>query len=79
VWASVSAIPFGSTRSYEAIAREVGEPGAVRAVGTANGANRIAIVIPCHRVCRKSGELGGYGGGRWRKQALLDLERSRQP
>jgi len=75
VWASVRAIPFGATRSYESIAREVGRPGAVRAVGTANGANRIAIVIPCHRVCRKSGELGGYGGGRWRKQALLDLER----
>lgn len=76
VWAAVRAIPFGQTRSYEAIARDVGRPGAVRAVGTANGANRIAIVIPCHRVCRKSGELGGYGGGRWRKQALLDLERA---
>ncbi len=79
VWAAVRAIPFGATRSYEAIAREVGRPGAVRAVGTANGANRIAIVIPCHRVCRKSGELGGYGGGKWRKQALLDLERSQRP
>ncbi len=75
VWATVCAIPFGSTRSYEAIAHDVGRPGAVRAVGTANGANRVAIVIPCHRVCRKSGDLGGYGGGRWRKQALLDLER----
>lgn len=75
VWAAVRSIPYGSTRSYETVARDVRRPGAVRAVGTANGANRIAIVIPCHRVCKKSGELGGYGGGRWRKQALLDLER----
>ncbi len=52
----------------------LGAPGAVRAVGTANGINRIAIVIPCHRVVRKNGETGGYGGGRWRKVALLDLE-----
>jgi AraC family transcriptional regulator of adaptative response/methylated-DNA-[protein]-cysteine methyltransferase len=77
VWAAVRAIPFGETRSYEAVAREVGHAGAVRAVGTANGANRIAIVIPCHRVRKKSGELGGYGGGRWRKQALFDHERAR--
>jgi AraC family transcriptional regulator of adaptative response/methylated-DNA-[protein]-cysteine methyltransferase len=48
----------------------------VRAVGTANGSNRIAIVIPCHRVVNKDGKLGGYGGGLWRKQWLLDLERS---
>ena len=75
VWAAVRSIPFGATQSYESVAREVGCAGAVRAVGTANGANRIAIVIPCHRVCKKTGELGGYGGGRWRKQALIDLER----
>ncbi len=75
VWAAVRAIPFGATESYEAIARAVGRPGAVRTVGTANGANRLAIVIPCHRVRKKSGELGGYGGGRWRKEALLELER----
>ncbi len=74
VWAAVARIPYGATRSYEAVAGDVGRPGAVRAVGTANGANRIAIVIPCHRVCRKSGDLGGYGGGRWRKEALLALE-----
>lgn len=74
VWASVARIPYGVTRSYEAVAREVGRPGATRAVGTANGANRIAIVIPCHRVCRKTGDPGGYGGGRWRKEALLALE-----
>jgi O-6-methylguanine DNA methyltransferase len=53
----------------------VGCPGAQRAVGAANGRNRIAIVIPCHRVVNKSGQLGGYGGGLWRKQLLLDLER----
>lgn len=75
VWSEVSAIEYGRSRSYESIARSVGRPGAARAVGTANGMNRIAIVIPCHRVVKKDGGLGGYGGGRWRKQALLDLER----
>ncbi|HEU4928748.1 MAG TPA: methylated-DNA--[protein]-cysteine S-methyltransferase [Candidatus Krumholzibacteria bacterium] len=74
VWAAVSRIPYGATRSYEGVAVDVGRAGAVRAVGTANGANRVAIVIPCHRVCRKSGDPGGYGGGRWRKEALLELE-----
>lgn len=76
VWRELRAIPYGETLSYEALASRVGIPGAVRAVGTANGANRIAIVIPCHRVVRKNGETGGYGGGRWRKVALLDLEAS---
>jgi AraC family transcriptional regulator of adaptative response/methylated-DNA-[protein]-cysteine methyltransferase len=75
VWAALLRIPYGETRSYEDIARDIGSAGAVRAVGTANGMNRIGILIPCHRVVKKSGELGGYGGGRWRKQALLDLER----
>ncbi len=75
VWRQLCVIPFGETRSYESLARSVGRPGAVRAVGTANGANRIAIVVPCHRVVRKSGALGGYGGGLWRKEFLLDLER----
>ncbi len=75
VWAALLRIPYGETRSYEDIAREIGSAAAVRAVGTANGMNRIGILIPCHRVVKKSGELGGYGGGRWRKQALLDLER----
>jgi len=74
VWEALRAIPYGQTRSYEDIARVVGAPGAVRAVGTANGMNRIAILIPCHRVIRKNGETGGYGGGRWRKLALLELE-----
>ncbi len=75
VWEELLRIPYGETRSYEAIAQAVGAPGAQRAVGRANGQNRIAIVIPCHRVVNKGGKLGGYGGGLWRKQFLLDLER----
>ena len=78
VWQALNRIPHGETRSYEDIAREVATPAAVRAVGRANGMNRIAIVIPCHRVLNKSGELGGYGGGLWRKRRLLDLERTAQ-
>jgi O-6-methylguanine DNA methyltransferase len=74
-WATLRRIPIGRTLSYEELAREAGRPGAQRAAGTANGANRIAILVPCHRVIRKSGELGGYGGGSWRKQWLLDHER----
>jgi len=77
VWEALNRIPYGETRSYEDIAREVATPAAVRAVGRANGMNRIAIVIPCHRVVNKSGELGGYGGGLWRKRRLLHLERAR--
>jgi AraC family transcriptional regulator of adaptative response/methylated-DNA-[protein]-cysteine methyltransferase len=75
VWEQLRAIPYGSTRSYEDIAHAVGAPKGPRAVGRANGQNRIAIVIPCHRVVNKGGQLGGYGGGLWRKQFLLDLER----
>src|SRR5262245_15024650 len=75
VWNKLLAIPYGETRSYEQMAIAVGDAKAVRAVGTANGQNRIAIVIPCHRVIRKGGELGGYGGGLARKQWLLQLER----
>jgi AraC family transcriptional regulator of adaptative response/methylated-DNA-[protein]-cysteine methyltransferase len=78
VWRALLEIPFGETRSYEDIARVVGSPKAVRAVGRANGLNRIAIVIPCHRVVNKSGELGGYGGGLWRKRRLLHLEQRGQ-
>lgn len=74
VWKAVHAIPYGETRSYEQIARVIGAPDAVRAVGTANGMNRIAIIIPCHRVITKDGKLGGYGGGLWRKHRLLELE-----
>jgi AraC family transcriptional regulator of adaptative response/methylated-DNA-[protein]-cysteine methyltransferase len=74
VWESLLDIPYGKTLSYEGLARAIGSPGAQRAVGHANGQNRIAIVIPCHRVVNKGGKLGGYGGGLWRKQLLLDLE-----
>lgn len=76
VWEQLLAIPYGETRSYEELAAAVGEPRAARAVGRANGLNRMAILIPCHRVVNKDGKLGGYGGGLRRKQYLLDLERS---
>ena len=74
VWAGLRAIPFGETRSYGSIATEIGRPTAVRAVARANGDNRMAIVIPCHRVVGRDGKLTGYGGGLWRKQWLLDHE-----
>jgi O-6-methylguanine DNA methyltransferase len=76
VWTHLLEIPYGETRSYEELARAVARPGASRAVGTANGRNRIAILIPCHRVVNKNGDLGGYGGGLWRKRLLLELEKS---
>jgi AraC family transcriptional regulator of adaptative response/methylated-DNA-[protein]-cysteine methyltransferase len=74
VWSALRAIPYGETRSYEDIARAIDNPRAVRAVGRANGDNRIPIVIPCHRVVRADGSLGGYGGELWRKRFLLQLE-----
>jgi AraC family transcriptional regulator, regulatory protein of adaptative response / methylated-DNA-[protein]-cysteine methyltransferase len=74
VWSELRRIPYGQTRSYEDLARSVSGVTAHRAVGRANGANRIAIVIPCHRVVNKNGGLGGYGGGLWRKELLLRLE-----
>jgi O-6-methylguanine DNA methyltransferase len=73
-WAELRALTAGATVSYEELAQRVGRPRAQRAVGTANGANRIAVVIPCHRVVRKTGETGNYGGGRWRKEWLLAHE-----
>ena len=76
VWSELLRIPYGETRSYSDLALTVGKPGASRAVGSANGRNRIAIVIPCHRVVNAGGQLGGYGGGLWRKRILLDLEAS---
>jgi AraC family transcriptional regulator of adaptative response/methylated-DNA-[protein]-cysteine methyltransferase len=78
VWKELLRIPHGKTVSYEEIARRIGSPTAQRAVGHANGLNPIAIVIPCHRVVNKNGELGGYGGGLHRKQKLLDLERGKR-
>jgi len=74
VWEQLLKIPYGETRSYLDIARELGNPGAVRAVGAANGANPIVIIVPCHRVINSSGKLGGYGGGLWRKAWLLRHE-----
>jgi AraC family transcriptional regulator of adaptative response/methylated-DNA-[protein]-cysteine methyltransferase len=74
VWNQLQQIPFGETTSYDQMARRIGRPGAQRAVGRANGDNRLAIVIPCHRVLRSDGSLSGYGGGVWRKQWLLDHE-----
>ncbi len=74
VWAELQAIPYGETRSYGELARAIGNPAAVRAVGLANGRNPIAVVIPCHRVIGSDGSLTGYGGGLDRKRYLLDLE-----
>ena len=79
VWRELRRIPYGETRSYEGLAGTLGRPNAQRAVGRANGQNRIAIVVPCHRVVNKDGNLGGYGGGLWRKRFLLDLERGARP
>jgi AraC family transcriptional regulator of adaptative response/methylated-DNA-[protein]-cysteine methyltransferase len=74
VWRLLCGIPYGGTWSYEELAGRAGNTAAVRAVARANAMNRIAILIPCHRVVNKNGELGGYGGGLWRKAALLELE-----
>jgi O-6-methylguanine DNA methyltransferase len=77
VWQKLTEIPYGETRSYLDIAKSLGNPKSGRAVGLANGANRIAIVIPCHRVINTGGGLGGYGGGLDRKRFLLHLETGR--
>lgn len=77
VWKGLREIPYGTTRSYKEQAKALGRPEAVRAVANANGANRIAIIIPCHRVIGADGKLVGYGGGLWRKKRLLELENGR--
>ena len=74
VWLTLAEIPYGETISYAELARWVGRPQAFRAVGQANGANPIAIVLPCHRVIAADGTLGGYGGGLPTKRRLLALE-----
>jgi methylated-DNA-[protein]-cysteine S-methyltransferase len=74
VWEALRAIPYGETRSYAEIARTIGKPDAVRAVGSANGANPIPIIVPCHRVLGSDGSLTGFGGGLRVKRFLLDLE-----
>lgn len=75
VWRELCNIPYGETISYGELARRVGSPNASRAIGRANGANPIAIIIPCHRVIGSNGKLTGYGGGLPRKEFLLGLER----
>jgi AraC family transcriptional regulator of adaptative response/methylated-DNA-[protein]-cysteine methyltransferase len=74
VWSALRDIPYGVTCSYADVARTIGNPRAVRAVGSANGRNRLPIIIPCHRVVNTGGKLGGYGGGLWRKVRLLEIE-----
>ena len=74
VWAELAKIPFGETRSYADVARAIGRPAAVRAVGAANGRNPIPIVVPCHRVIGADGSLTGFGGGLEAKRWLLELE-----
>ncbi|MDO5678411.1 MAG: methylated-DNA--[protein]-cysteine S-methyltransferase [Propionibacteriaceae bacterium] len=75
VWAALSEIPYGETRTYGQLAAELGRPSASRAVGMANGRNPISIVVPCHRVVGSSGKMTGYAGGVARKEFLLALER----
>ncbi|MDP5277605.1 methylated-DNA--[protein]-cysteine S-methyltransferase [Sphingomonas sp. DG1-23] len=77
VWAALLTIPFGETRSYGAIARQIGRPSASRAVGAANGRNPISIVAPCHRVIGGNGALTGFAGGLAAKELLLGIERAR--
>ncbi len=74
VWKELLKVPYGVTRSYKEQAIAVGDVKAIRAVATANGENRISIIIPCHRIIGANGSLTGYGGGIWRKQKLLELE-----
>ena len=78
VWRALREIPYGETISYAQLARRVGNPAAVRAVGAANGRNPISIVVPCHRVIGSDGSLTGFGGGLDRKRALLELESRRR-
>ncbi|BBY52224.1 methylated-DNA--protein-cysteine methyltransferase [Mycolicibacterium arabiense] len=77
VWAELLTIPYGETRTYGEIARDIGSAGASRAVGLANGHNPIGIIVPCHRVIGANGSLTGYGGGLARKRHLLDVEKNR--
>jgi methylated-DNA-[protein]-cysteine S-methyltransferase len=74
VWDALLTIPYGETRSYGEVARQIGRPDRARAVGAANGQNPIAVIVPCHRVIGSDGSLVGYGGGLERKRILLDLE-----
>jgi methylated-DNA-[protein]-cysteine S-methyltransferase len=75
VWEALLAIPFGETRSYGQLAKQLGNPRATRAVGAANGRNPIPIIVPCHRVIGSSGRLTGFGGGLETKALLLGIEK----
>ncbi len=77
VWNALLEIPFGNTISYLDLSKKLGDPKAIRAVANANAANKIAIIIPCHRVLGSDGSLTGYAGGLWRKKYLLELEDQR--
>ena len=79
VWQRLQAIEYGHSLSYQQLATSLGEPSSARAVACANGANRLAIIVPCHRVVGSDGQLVGYGGKIWRKRYLLDLEAGRLP
>ena len=79
VWSALREIPYGETWSYGALAKRIGSPAAVRAVGAANGQNPVCIVVPCHRVIGADGSLTGFGGGLPRKRYLLALERGERP
>ncbi len=78
VWEALLTVPFGQTRSYLSLARQLGDEKAIRAVASANGRNPLAVVIPCHRIIGSDGSLTGYAGGLWRKQWLLEHEGSRR-
>lgn len=78
VWSQLLTIPFAKTISYAQLAIQLGDLKTIRAAGTANGKNPLAIIIPCHRVIGSDGSLTGYGGGLWRKKWLLDFERKRK-
>lgn len=75
IWRQISQIPFGKTLSYSELAKRAGAPGAPRAAGTATGQNPLSIIIPCHRVVGRNGELHGYAGGLARKRRLLEVEK----
>ncbi|GAB2888669.1 methylated-DNA--[protein]-cysteine S-methyltransferase [Streptomyces deserti] len=79
VWEQLRSIPYGETRTYGELADALGNPGASRAVGLANGRNPVGIIVPCHRVVGADGSLTGYGGGLDRKRRLLDFERGAVP
>ena len=75
VWDKLTSIPFGETRSYQWLAKAIGQPKTIRAVGNANGKNPTPVIVPCHRVIRKNGALGGFTGGTHLKKYLLELEK----